>query len=137
MAYLLNKIGDFTFISLEGKVDPPVAQAIVIDSRPGVDGMEFTFTGRKSFPFSLVSLVDCDDLVQADLFILAYKASISDNVVDVTQDGVPLIFGNFRCKVLNVTPLRRDRITTAVGNKQSNQAGALLQCRWDLIAVPL
>lgn len=134
MAYLINKIGDWDFITLEGKVDPPIAQGILIDSRAGVDGMEFTFIGKKSQPFSLISMRDYDDLLQAELFLNAYKADLASNVVDVIQDGVPLLL--YRCKVLNVTPIRRDKIATAVGNKLSAQAGAIMQCRWDLIAVP-
>lgn len=135
MAYLSNKIGDYDFISLDGKVDPP-AQTLAIDSRPGVTGMEFTFLGRKAKPFTLISVRDVDDLPQADLFVLAYKSLIAEDTVDVIQNGVPLLFGQFLVKVLDVTPMPIQTIATAVGNKRSAQAGVLLICQWDLIAVP-
>jgi hypothetical protein len=134
MAYLRNSIGDFNVISLQGEIDDK-GEAISIDSRPGVDGMEFTLLGLKAQPFSMISLVDCDDLTAANIEMIGYKELIELNTVNVFKNGVP-IMGGFLIKVLNVTCLRRDKIVTAVGNKISNQAGALLECRWDLIAVP-
>lgn len=135
MAYLENIIGGFDFITLDGRVDPP-AQTVVIDSRPGVLGMEFTFLGKKAKPFTLISTRDVDDLTQADVFVAAYKALIGDNTVSITQNGVQILVGQYLIKVLDVTPLTVQKISTAVGNKRSNQAGVLLTCRWDLIAVP-
>lgn len=133
MAYLRNSIGEFKFISLEGEVDAP-AQSVMVDSRAGVDGLEFTFLGKKSQPFSLVSLVDADSITDANLLVLDYKQLIAEDVVDITKNGVSLM--TYRAKVLGVTPLDIRACAVAVGNKISNQARALLQCRWDLIAVP-
>lgn len=134
MAYLRNSIDDFQFISLEGAVDMP-GQQIVVDSRPGTRGMEFTLLGVKGQPFVMVSLVDMDSIFDADLQLAAYKGLIESDPVNVWKNGVALI--GFRVKVLNVTKMRVDKINTAVGNKLSPLSGALLECRWDLIAVPV
>ena len=131
MPYLQNSIGQFNFISLEGEYDPE-AQSIVIDSRPGVDGMEFTLQGNKGQPFPMVSLVDSNTLATAKQLIRDYKTLIAAGTVGVWKNGEV----HFQCKVLGVTPLRIAKITTAVGNKQSAAAGAIVECRWDLIAVP-
>jgi len=134
MPYLRNSIGPFNFISLEGAVDMP-GQQIVIDSRPGVTGMEFTLQGRKGQPFVLMSTVDKDSIFWADAEVDLYKDLIAVGLVDVFKNGVPLV-GACLVKVLNVTKVDVQKISTAVGNKLSNQSGALLTCRWDLIAVP-
>lgn len=135
MAYLRNSIGDFNFISLEGAVDAP-GQMIAIDSRPGVAGMEFTLLARKGQPFVMMSTVDMDSIFWADSELSAYKGLIDEGPVWVWKNGVPLVNACL-VKVLNVTKVDVQQISNAVGNKLSNQSGALLTCRWDLIAVPL
>lgn len=135
MAYLRNSIGPFNFISLEGAVDIP-GQVIVVDSRPGVDGMEFTLLGLKGQPFPMISTVDIDDLFWSDPSVQDYKTLIELGAVDVWKNGVPLL-ADCLVKVLNVTKLDTRQIATAVGNKLSAQSGALLVCRWDLVAVPI
>ena len=134
MAYLTNSIGPFRFISLDGELDH-TGESIAIDSRPGVYGMEFTLLGEKGQPFSMMSIVDVDDLTQASIQMISYKELIELNTVNVWKNGIPIL-GGFLVKVLNVTKTRAFKIVTPVGNKISNQAGAILECRWDLIAVP-
>lgn len=132
MAYKINRIAGFTFIAINGEPDES-AQSISIDSWPGVDGMDFTDEGRKAVPFGLITVVDCNDLQDADITSRAYKDLIEQGSVTITKDGEIL---TDRFKVLSVTKLNRQAISTAVGNKQSELAGALLECRWELIAVP-
>lgn len=131
MPYLLNSIGQFNFISLEGEYDWE-QQAVVIDSRSGVTGMEFTLLGVKGQPFSLISLADVNSLDAGKSLIESYKTTVADNPKPVWKNGVLYV----SAKVLSVTPLQLAKIATAVGNKQSTLAGAILQCRWDLVAVP-
>lgn len=131
MAYLLNSIGQFNFISLEGEYDPE-AQTLVIDSRPGVDGMEFTLLGNKGQVFQMISLVDSNTIASAKQLVIDYKTLIAGNTVGVFKNSQV----HFQCKVLNVTPIRIAKVANAVGNKQSAVAGVIVECRWDLIAVP-
>lgn len=133
MAYLINKISNFKFIAIAGAVDES-AVAISIDSWAGVDGVDFTDEGRKGVPFSLFTLVDTDDLAEATERIRDYKELTASGSVEIVQDGEIILE---RFKVLAVTPLRKQKIAVAVGNKQSTLAGALLECRWDLIAQPI
>lgn len=131
MPYLQNSIGQFNFISLEGEYDP-TQQSLAIDSRPGVTGMDFTLTATKGQPFALISLVDVSSLAEGKQKIAEYKSLIQLGTVGVWKDSEVYV----SAKVLSVTPLMLKKISTAVGNKKSALAQALLQCRWDLIAVP-
>lgn len=131
MPYLTNSIGAYSFISLEGEYDWE-QPSLMIDSRPGVEGMDFTLTATKGQPFAMVSLTDVNSLAQGRLLIADYKLLIEGNPTTVIKDGEFYV----SAKVLSVTPLRLARISTAVGNKQSVFAQAILQCRWELIAIP-
>jgi hypothetical protein len=131
MPYLTNSIGAFSFISLEGEYDWE-EQQIAIDSRPGVEGMEFTLLGVKGQPFAMISLVDVNSLADGKSLIEDYKDLVAGNPVSVWKNGEVYV----SAKVLKVTPLRLAKIQTAVGNKRSSIAGAILECRWDLVAIP-
>lgn len=131
MPYLQNSISQFSFVSLEGEYDWE-EQQIVADSRPGVTGMEFTLLGVKGQPFVMVSLVDVDSLGAGKSLIEDYKALVAADPVTVFKNGEIYV----SAKVLKVTPLRLAKIQTAVGNKKSVSAGAILECRWDLVAIP-
>jgi hypothetical protein len=131
MSYPLNKIGIHSFISLEGEYDWE-QPSIQIDSRPGVTGMDFTLTATKGQPFTLISLVDCNSLEEGRQKIEEYKLLISGNPSTVWKDSEMYV----SAKVLSVTPIMLKKISTAVGNKKSALAQAILQCRWDLVAIP-
>jgi hypothetical protein len=98
MPYLTNSIGAFTFISLEGEYDWE-EQQITIDSRPGVEGMEFTLLGVKGQPFVLISLVDVNSLSDGKSLIEDYKNLVAGNPVTVWKNGVVYV----SAKVLKVT----------------------------------
>jgi hypothetical protein len=131
MPYLTNSIANFNFISLEGEYDPE-QPSLMIDSRPGVTGMDFTLTATKGQPFTLISLADVNSLASGKQAVRDYKTLIGLGTVAIWKNSELYMFA----KVLNVTPFRLDRISTAVGNKQSALAQAILQCRWDLVAAP-
>jgi hypothetical protein len=132
MAYLTQRIAGFEFIAILGAPDES-AQMLSIDSWGGVNGVDFTDEGKKGTPFSILTVVDANDKLDADLKVRAYKDLIAQGSVSVTQDGEIL---TDRFKVLAVVPSPIRKISTSVGNKKSAQAGALLECRWDLIALP-
>lgn len=132
MPYKINRIENFPFISIDGEPDESGA-AISIDSWGGVNGMDFTDEGQKAIPFSVFTLVDCNDLLMADVTYRAYKQLQGQGSVAIVRNGELL---TDRFKVLLVVPVQRAIITTAVGNKLSAQSGAILRCRWDLVACP-
>jgi hypothetical protein len=131
MPYLIQSIGAFSFISLQGEYDWE-QQRIAIDDRPGVEGMEFTLLGVKGQPFVMVSLVDVDSFAAGKQLIEDYKDLVAGNPVTVWKNSEVYV----SAKVLNVTPLRLAKIQSAAGNKRSTSAGAILECRWDLVAIP-
>lgn len=132
MAYLTNRIGPFEFTAIRGEPDEAM-QAISIDSWAGADGLEFTDEGSKAMPFSLFTLVDVDDITDGNIKTRAYKSQCAQGSVAIVKDGDVLVN---RFKVLGVTKINCQKVEVAVGNKKSGQAGAILECRWDLIAVP-
>jgi hypothetical protein len=132
VAYLTQRIAGFEFIAIIGAPDES-AQMVSIDSWGGVNGVDFTDEGKKGSPFSILTVTDVDDKLDGDIKVRAYKDLIAQGSVTITQDGELLVD---RFKVLAVIPMSIRKISTAVGNKQSAQAGSLLECRWDLIALP-
>jgi hypothetical protein len=94
--------------------------------------MEFTLLGVKGQPFAMISLVDVNSLADGKSLIEDYKDLVAGNPVSVWKNGEVYV----SAKVLKVTPLRLAKIQTAVGNKRSSIAGAILECRWDLVAIP-
>lgn len=133
MPYLINSIAGFKFIAMYGEWDVN-SQMLVVDSRPGVDSMEFTLIGDKGNPFSLTTIVDVNDIRAGHPLVFNYKQLIEQDPVQITKNGVPLL--GSKVKVLAVTLLRLAKISTAVGNKISALSGAMLECRWDLVCVP-
>lgn len=136
MSLTTNKIGDFEFVSLRGEVIPPMATK-VIDDRPGVDGSEFVLTGTKGRPFSVVSQVDEASYQAAKTLLGLYRALIDSEPVEIVQGGVSSESHGYRVAVLNVEPLRIMPIRNAVGNKLNPPSQGWIECRWDLVAVPL
>jgi len=134
MPYATQKIGPHTFATLAGNWTPP-AEKLRVDSRPGVDGVEVTKEGKRGEPFSLESTVDCE----------TYKDALEtlDDYLELTEsDPVAVTLGNetstahgFLCQVINVHKIRAAKVAGVVGNKQSEEAGAILVCRWELFAI--
>lgn len=139
MALQNNSIGAFDFITLLGQVVPPSYQVLTED-RPGVDGTEFILAGNKGRPFSLVSQVDCASYTAALLTFDFYLGLKVVAPVPLIQAGVLSFSRGFLVKVINVElmPGSPKTIRGAVGNKlgpSPNQG--FLECRWDLVAVPI
>lgn len=132
MAYPINRIAGFNFIAIIGGLDQS-APMVSVDSWPGVDGVDFTDEGKKGSVFSVFTITDANDRQTADILVRAYKDLIGQGSVSIVQDDSLSID---RFKVLAVRPLPIQAIQFAVGNKQSVSAGALLQCQWDLMAIP-
>jgi hypothetical protein len=139
MALQDNSIGAHDFITLLGEVVPPSFQVFTED-RPGVDGTEFIIGGNKGRPFSLVSQVDCASYTAAVQEFQQYLALKVAAPVQLVQGGVNFLTYAFMVKVVNVEliPGSPKTIRGAVGNKRGASPNqGFLECRWDLVAVPI
>lgn len=136
MALTTNKIGIFTFVSLQGQMVPPATVKIPYD-RPGVDGTEFVLAGRKGRPFVLVSTVDDEDLTAAQNTLSSYQDLIGEDAQEVVKGGVSSSSLGYKCVVLDVQEVACGPIRGASGYLLSSQAQAYLTAQWTLQAVPL
>jgi hypothetical protein len=136
MALLDNSIGAHRFIAIYGVPEPP-REVLELDERGGTDGTEITKLGIKGRPFQLVTHVDAVSYNFARSTFDQYRLLIADPPVDLIVGGVNSSAANppYKVKVLNVTPIRIDRIAGAVGGLNAPSAG-WLECAWDLIAIP-
>lgn len=135
MALSDNKIGPYPFISLRGEPIPP-RQTLQIDDRPGVDGSEVVLTGVKGQPFTLVSMMDAVSFDQGSTFINDYQGLIEQAPVALVRGGVSSDGLGYRVKVLDVRPARIMAMAGAVGNAFNPPSLAMVECQWDLLAIP-
>lgn len=135
MAIPLQRIGIYTFTTLQGNLQPP-APVKIPDDRQGVDGTEFVLAGTKGQPFVLISTVDDEDIQAARHTLKSYLDTIAEGAVEVIKDDVSTLEEGYKCSVLSVREIDCRAITGACGNKLSNSAGAYLAAEWTLVAVP-
>lgn len=134
MAVLDNKIGDFDFIALRGNVNAPAMQ-LVLDQRAGVDGVEVTQTGTRAAPSVLTSARDVADLAAGRRLYRDYLDSITENPVEVIQDGESSLDGQWKAQVLGVRLVVLEAITASVGGLEEDPPSAILVCEWTIIAI--
>ncbi|MCP4571473.1 MAG: hypothetical protein GY838_03910 [bacterium] len=131
---MTNKIGPHQFTALSGQWIPP-AQKVRVEARPGVDGVEVTKEGKRGEPFSMTSTVDCENYKDAIDKFTEYTELVDADPVVVTQGDESSSAQKFKCKVIAVRKLHAGKLVNAIGNKQSEDAGALLVARWEMIAI--
>lgn len=129
-----NSLGDFQFLAILGH---PMAlrQHLELDQRNGVAGTEFTKLALKGDPFQILTQVDMptfDDCLI--MYHLQYAAAVDDDPLPLVYHDVTLSTFGYDFKVLNVTPARIQRISSAKGGLYPPSLG-WLECVWDLIAV--
>jgi len=130
---LENKLDVFAFLTLRGEVVFP-RQMIELDQRNGVDGTEATLLGTKGSPFQLMSQVDQASFSYASFEAKQYHDLIEDGAVDLIKDGIDYSIYGLKFQVLNVTIVKCQRITTAVGGINPPSL-AWLEAVWELIAI--
>jgi hypothetical protein len=108
---------------------------MVLD-RQGVESVEIKKVGRKGRPFTLESLVDCEDYADGHYWLTVYQQLIDDDAVEIVQGGVSGDDNGYRVNVLDVTG-KVIRLAGSVGYGFSTAGEALLIAQWTLIAVPL
>lgn len=136
MALPVSKIGIHSFMSLRGQLEPPRA-ALEVDQRPGVDGSEILYTGKRGSPFTLVSLVDCASYADAQDVFNQYKAV----QLDLIAGGLPVVQSDYStnahgyvCKTLAIRLLGIRQAPVIVGGLIYT-SGAILEVEWTLLSI--
>jgi hypothetical protein len=126
-----NSIGDFDFLALIGNPVPPV-ERVSIDQRPAIDGTTITRDGNRGAPFSMMSRADALNYGAAIQRFQEYVQSCGGKPVTLIQGGVSSDARGFKVVVLSVQRLRAASLSRSIGGAYG---GAILECRWDLIAI--
>lgn len=134
MAVPQNSIGPLNFLSLQGNVQTPGSD-LIVDGRPGVEGLEFTDTLARGRPFSLFSRID----VPTRDFGLAYfhndyQQAVREGLLDLVQSDFDYSTLGLQCKVLAVRLAACYRAFPILGGLTAGST-ALLEAEWDLVMV--
>ena len=132
---MINSIGEFQFIALQGHPIPPREQPEVI-SRGGVDGVGVWRTGKRGEPFELVSQVDVASMDGARRLFKQYVDTIAQDPVVLVQDNYDYSAEGWKVVVLDVQQRQRHAIISAVGGLNS-PSRAFLECAWKLVAIEI
>jgi len=135
MAWPVNQIGNFVFLSIEGFPIPP-RQEVEVHSRRGVRGSTIARTGVRGMPFQVVTSVDSYNRDSAWLQFRHYQALIGQDPVEFIKNNVSSLAENYGVCVLHVEPLVVAALLNSTPAYFPPSLG-WLRCRWDLIGIPL
>lgn len=121
--------GTLGFVLLEGAVEP-LGEVVDDVSRPGVDGHAARKLGRKSEPFSVVSLLDVTNAAAAKTQVIAYlnqRGKVCTLVDDTLVSWANVL-------ILEVRPFPVKRAIRIVGglNVSNGGDGYLVRASWEL-----
>lgn len=108
-----------------------VAEQVVVESRPGVDGEAIFKLGKRGKPFRLFSRVDMPSLVDANIEVNSYQTLIDQGPQPVVWHNVSTV-GGYGFVVLDVNPVRIHALATSVGGLNSPSL-AWLEAAWTLL----
>lgn len=132
---ILDAIGTFAFISLQGLPMPPGGE-VEIEQRRGVDGTAFWRTGNRGRPFSLRSFVDASSILEGWSFIQGYSALKAGPLQTLRFRGVDSLGFGWLVEVLDVRPVQVRKTILSVGGLIPG-SNAVVEADWQLIAVAL
>ncbi len=124
-----DSISTFSFLALRGTPIWPAEQVKVIQ-RLGIDGSAFLFTGKRSPPFQMTSIVDVATMDDGGAGLLLYQALIDDGPVAMVQGGVDWTEANLWVKVLDVQ--MRALYAALVAGGLTAGSTAILEAVWTL-----
>lgn len=135
MASTLNKIGDLTFLTLSGAIDPP-GQELELIARPGVNGVAAWLTGTRGQPFQLIAALDCGTLADAEAAVVTAKALIGADPVNIIKAShdystQQLVFLVINVRAINGTPHLLGGCTGGL----NPPSGAWLELAFELLAI--
>lgn len=128
-------IGEFEFISLSRAIPRPTKK-IVREVRAGVAGTTFWDTASRGTPFTVLSIVNADDVSAAlDLFEQYQALKDEFEPVQVTWDGN--LLDPVRLMILDVDVIEHGLYATlmGIGGVADTPSFGMLKCRWEVEAV--
>jgi hypothetical protein len=129
----LFQIGPFDFINLSRPPSLP-KQQMEREVRPGVEGVTFWGTGRRSTPYELVSVRDVEDVLEGLLLLDDYQQIVGTGPVQLVWGG----YAHGRVLVHDVESLEGGVHRTLLGvGGLRGVSGAMLRCHWVLEHVPV
>ena len=123
---MADSIGSFTFLSLDGPVEGPSEQLVVV-ARAGVDGVAVWQSGRRGREFVLRSAKDFATQAAAATEFEGYQALQGGNPVAMEWKGLTLS-ASHRLLVERVERLQQEPIVGGIGGVASPRV--LLICLW-------
>lgn len=135
---VVNEIGLFSFISLEGSIEA-VREQVELVRRPGVNGVGIWKTGRRGRPFTLRSFVDAPTkLIARELYADENQGYVSL----IGKDPVLLAWSDLNISgqesvlvaVLDVRQVDCFSIASGRGGLNANPGGFLI-ADWDLVLI--
>lgn len=133
MAVPLYQIGGFRFLTLIGQPILP-ENDIITDMRPGVEGLQFTQTGSRGKPFTMLSRIDVPTYeFGINFFTLQYQVTPGLGLLPFVVNDFDYFTVNMNVKVLSVRLGARGcyRAYPIVGGLTSGSTH-LLECEWEL-----
>jgi len=130
-----NAIGQFEFLGLAGSPDQ-LKKRLVIETRPGVDGVGLWEDSSRGHPFTLRSQVDAASVLAARAMYGQYCGLIGGDPVELSWWGISLSGERFKVCVLNVEQVRLTPLLGCSGGLNL-PSRAYLECDWSLIAISI
>lgn len=127
MPVLTNKIDTLFFDDLRGNI-PLREQQLETFTRPGIDGVGFRKTGKRSQPTTLRTTHYVADWDAAKDAITAYQALVDTDPVTIIQHSTD--WGTF--KVMSVKQVEAKAVTSVIGSLVNNPQ-VLQTCEWTVI----
>lgn len=119
----VNSIGSYTFIDLQGIIDPRSEQLELLN-RPGYDGTIARKTGSRGEPFMVQTVTYCTDFSVAKDAVLLYKSLIGEDPQTVIRYTVN--HGDFLV-------LRVREVSCRVMVNSTSGFNVRLVCAWELL----
>lgn len=133
MAVPLYQIGAYRFLTLHGQPVLPEHE-VIVDMRPGVDGLQFTQTGMRGKPFSMLSRIDVPSyLFGMQYFSIQYQVTPVLGLLDFVVNDFEYNSINLKVEVINVRlgPRGCFRAFPIVGGLTAGSTH-LLEAEWEL-----
>ena len=132
---MINAIGTFLFLELEGTPIPP-QEALRLVTRPGVDGTGFSRIGRRGPEFTLTSKVDVGSNYLAQLLMSYYTVLVGQST-SLIKDNIDSIAHGYVVAVLGVRPRACHALVTTCGGGLNWPSYAWLEAIWRLRAIEI
>lgn len=127
MPVLTNKIDTLFFDDLRGNI-PLREQQLETFTRPGIDGVGFRKTGKRSRPATMRTTHYVADWAAAESAITAYQALVDVDPVVIIQHSNS--WGTF--KIMSVKQVEAKAVTSVIGSIVNNPQ-VLQICEWTIL----